>query len=134
MALTALADVSVIGDAALVGRARMGDREAFAHLVERRADRMLRTARAILRNDAEAHDAVEQALVSAWVHLPKLARSRPLRRLAEPHPHQRLPGDASASRPIARGRLGWFERRSVRSRRWQPRDHVNPGGLRTPLD
>ena len=41
-------------------------------LVERRADRMLRTARAILRNDAEAHDAAQQALVSAWVHLPKL--------------------------------------------------------------
>ena len=72
MELTALADVSAIGDAALVGRARTGDHDAFGLLVERRADRMLRTARAILRNEAEAHDAAQQALVSAWVHLPKL--------------------------------------------------------------
>ena len=57
---------------ALVARARAGDRDAFARLVEARAERVLRTARAILGNETEAHDAAQDALVSAWVNLPRL--------------------------------------------------------------
>lgn len=60
------------GDAALVIRAAQGDRDAFGRLIERRSDRLLRTARAILRNEAEAHDAAQEALVSAWANLPHL--------------------------------------------------------------
>lgn len=45
MELTGIADVSGSVDAALVARARSGDREAFAILVEVRADQVLRTAR-----------------------------------------------------------------------------------------
>ena len=59
-------------DASLVDRARQGDRDAFALLIVPRADRLLRTARAILANEAEAHDAVQNALVSSWVNLPRL--------------------------------------------------------------
>jgi RNA polymerase sigma-70 factor (ECF subfamily) len=56
----------------LVALARAGDRDAFARLISSRSDRVLRTARAILGNDAEAHDAAQEALVSAWVNLPRL--------------------------------------------------------------
>lgn len=60
------------GEDALVALARNGDRDAFARLIRPRADRILRTARAILGNEAEAHDAAQTALVSAWVNLPRL--------------------------------------------------------------
>jgi RNA polymerase sigma-70 factor (ECF subfamily) len=60
------------GEDGLVARARSGDRDAFARLIEPRADRALRTARAILGNETEAHDAAQNALVSAWVNLPRL--------------------------------------------------------------
>ena len=95
---TALAEVSAIGDAALVGLSRTGDRDAFALLVERRADRMLRTARAILRNEAGARRGLKQQILGCTCQGCAIS------------PHQRLPVCASASRPIARGRLGRFER------------------------
>ena len=59
-------------DESLVRRAAAGDRDAFAVLIAPRVDRSLRTARAILGSDAEAHDAAQDALVSAWVNLPRL--------------------------------------------------------------
>jgi RNA polymerase sigma-70 factor (ECF subfamily) len=60
------------GDTAIVARAAAGDRDAFAALVAPRAERALRTARGILGNEAEAHDAAQEALVAAWVNLPRL--------------------------------------------------------------
>lgn len=67
---------SVVGpaasDDALVNLARQGDQDAFARLIGPRADRVLRTARAILGNEAEAHDAAQTALLSAWMQLPRL--------------------------------------------------------------
>jgi RNA polymerase sigma-70 factor (ECF subfamily) len=59
-------------EAALVTRAGQGDRDAFAMLIASRSERLLRTARAILRNETEAHDAAQEALVSAWTNLPRL--------------------------------------------------------------
>jgi RNA polymerase sigma-70 factor (ECF subfamily) len=59
-------------DESLVARAAAGDRDAFAALIAPRADRALRIARAILGSDEEAHDAAQEALVSTWVHLPRL--------------------------------------------------------------
>jgi RNA polymerase sigma-70 factor (ECF subfamily) len=56
----------------LVSRAALGDRDAFAALIAPRVERTLRTARAILGNEAEAHDAAQEAFVAAWVHLPRL--------------------------------------------------------------
>jgi RNA polymerase sigma-70 factor (ECF subfamily) len=71
-------DVPGVSDAgesrqrALVQRAAAGDADAFAEIIERRASRLLRTAAAILGSAAEAHDVVQETLVSAWVHLPQL--------------------------------------------------------------
>ena len=59
----------------LVARARRGDRDAFSRLVEDRLERLFRTATAILGNEADARDAVQDAFVSAWQHLPKLRDS-----------------------------------------------------------
>lgn len=50
----------------LVLKAKRGDAEAFGRLVERFAARLLNVARAILGSDAEAWDAVQEALVAAW--------------------------------------------------------------------
>lgn len=59
-------------DDALVARARRGDREAFALLVEPRTLRLLRTARVIVGNEADAYEAAQEALIAAWVRLPGL--------------------------------------------------------------
>ena len=56
----------------LISRAAAGDGDAYADLIAPRVDRALRTARAILGNDAEAHDAAQEAFVAAWVNLPRL--------------------------------------------------------------
>lgn len=59
-------------EASLIARASRGDRDAFARLIEPRAQRLLSTARAILGNEADARDAAQDALLAAWVHLPRL--------------------------------------------------------------
>ena len=53
----------------LVGRAQRGDREAFATLTAGRTNRLYAAARLILRDDEAASDAVQDALVRAWVDL-----------------------------------------------------------------
>ncbi len=47
------------------GRAREGDREAFAGLVERHWARLVRLARSMV-GDAEAEDTVQEVLILAW--------------------------------------------------------------------
>ena len=59
-------------DHALVRRARSGDAAAFGALVDTRIDRCYRLAWSILSNDADAADATQDALVSAWRQLPRL--------------------------------------------------------------
>jgi RNA polymerase sigma factor (sigma-70 family) len=54
------------GHVALVVRAQAGDRVAFTRLIERRIDGSFRTARAILGNEADAHDATQEAFLHAW--------------------------------------------------------------------
>jgi RNA polymerase sigma-70 factor (ECF subfamily) len=56
----------------LVEAARERDPEAFAALVRPRLDRLMRTARAILGHDADAGDALQDALTRAWQGLPGL--------------------------------------------------------------
>ena len=53
----------------LVARAGNGDHDAFASLASSTHDQLHRTARLILRDDDEAADAVQDALVSAWLHI-----------------------------------------------------------------
>ncbi len=59
-------------DADLAMRAGAGDADAFAALVEPRLERTLRTARAILGNEADARDATQDAFLSAWTNLSRL--------------------------------------------------------------
>lgn len=59
-------------DDSLVARARRRDRDAFALLIEPRAWRLLRTARAILGNETDAYEAAQEALIAAWIQLPRL--------------------------------------------------------------
>jgi RNA polymerase sigma-70 factor (ECF subfamily) len=59
-------------DAGLVLRARAGDATAFETLVRPRLDRCFRLAWSILSNDADAADAMQDALVAAWRQLPRL--------------------------------------------------------------
>lgn len=53
----------------LVLRARNGDHAAFAMLAEGAFDQLHRTARLILRRDDLAADAVQEALMAAWLHI-----------------------------------------------------------------
>lgn len=53
----------------LVLRASTGDHDAFSALAEAAFDHLVRTARLILRDDDDAADAVQEALVAAWLHI-----------------------------------------------------------------
>ena len=57
---------------ALVERAKRGDHDAFAVLVDGIASRQLGAARLIVRDLELAHDATQDALVRAWRDLPGL--------------------------------------------------------------
>ena len=59
-------------DNSLVARARRGDHDAFALLIEPRALRLLRTARLIVGNETDSYEAAEEALIAAWIRLPGL--------------------------------------------------------------
>jgi RNA polymerase sigma-70 factor (ECF subfamily) len=63
----------------LVERARGGDAAAFAALVRDHEEIAFRTAYLIARNAADAEDAAQAALVSAWRALPRFRRGSPLR-------------------------------------------------------
>ena len=56
-------------DAALVVRVQRADPRAFAVLMRRYNRRLYRTARAILRDDTAAEDAVQEGYVAAWRHI-----------------------------------------------------------------
>ena len=71
-AVTTAANAAASADDALVRRARTGDAAAFEALVDTRIDRCYRLAWSILSNDADAADATQDALVSAWRQLPRL--------------------------------------------------------------
>jgi RNA polymerase sigma-70 factor, ECF subfamily len=58
-----------LSDLAVIEEVRGGDRAQFAVLVRRYNQRLFRTARAILGDDAEAEDAVQQAYLDAYRHL-----------------------------------------------------------------
>ena len=72
MELTEIVSDAAANDDALVARACRGEAEAFSALVATRLPDMLRLARSILRNEADARDATQEAFVSAWVNLPRL--------------------------------------------------------------
>lgn len=53
----------------LIAAAQSGDTAAFGRLVELHQQRVFRTARAILGNDADAEDAAQEAFLRAFRHL-----------------------------------------------------------------
>ncbi|WP_163873269.1 RNA polymerase sigma factor [Rhizobium laguerreae] len=61
--------MSILSDADLVPLAKMGDEPAIRTIVQRHNQRLFRTARAIIRNDAEAEDVVQAAYVKAFTNL-----------------------------------------------------------------
>ena len=56
----------------LVERARRGDPDAFVALIEERQVAMVRVATAILGNEADVADALQETLMSLWRELPHL--------------------------------------------------------------
>jgi RNA polymerase sigma-70 factor (ECF subfamily) len=56
-------------DTDLVARTAAGDHGAFETLMRRHNGRLFRAARAILKNDAEAEDAVQDAYLDAYRHM-----------------------------------------------------------------
>ena len=64
--------LGAVSTADLVARAAHGDRAAFAQLVEARVDQAFRTACAILGNEADARDVIQDAFIVVWRELPRL--------------------------------------------------------------
>lgn len=58
-------------DAELVRRARAGDRDAFGVLALRHAGTIRRLTRAVLQQTEDGEDAAQDALVNAWLSLPR---------------------------------------------------------------
>jgi RNA polymerase sigma-70 factor (ECF subfamily) len=61
---------SSLDDDALLRRIRAGDRDAFTDLMRRYNRRLYRVARSVLRDDAEAEDALQDAYLQAYRALP----------------------------------------------------------------
>lgn len=68
MAQRAPSRLPAAADADLVSETAAGDHRAFEALMRRHNSRLFRTARAILKNDAEAEDAVQDAYLDAYRH------------------------------------------------------------------
>jgi RNA polymerase sigma-70 factor (ECF subfamily) len=60
---------AALSDDELVALARRGQREAFRHIMQRGNQRLFRVARAVLNDDAEAEDALQDAYTHAFAHL-----------------------------------------------------------------
>jgi RNA polymerase sigma-70 factor (ECF subfamily) len=58
-----------LDDAGLVALAQSGDRHAFDQLAERHATRLRRVLYRITRNCEDAYDAVQEALMRAWLNI-----------------------------------------------------------------
>jgi RNA polymerase sigma-70 factor (ECF subfamily) len=63
----------------LVARALQGDKDAFDDIFERYSGPMLRTAYGIVKDRDIAEDAVQNAFIQAWQHLPSLRETGVLR-------------------------------------------------------
>jgi RNA polymerase sigma-70 factor (ECF subfamily) len=59
-----------VPESEIIGRIAAGDRTAFAWLMRRYNQKLYRTARSILRDDAEAEDAVQETYLIAYRSLP----------------------------------------------------------------
>lgn len=69
IAVRHIPDMSSLSEEDLVALARSGDELAIRAIVQRNNRRLFRTARAIIRNDAEAEDVVQATYVQAFTRL-----------------------------------------------------------------
>jgi RNA polymerase sigma factor (sigma-70 family) len=65
------ASTQLMSDEALVAGAKMGHGSVFEELHKRHGERMFRVAHRITRHREDAHDAVQESFLSAYVHLKK---------------------------------------------------------------
>jgi RNA polymerase sigma-70 factor (ECF subfamily) len=72
--LAAVVSTSALPDEAIVSRVLDGDRPLFEVLMRRHNQRVFRAARAILRDDREAEDVMQDAYVKAYAHLNQFDR------------------------------------------------------------
>src|SRR3954454_13557508 len=63
------ADLAQAGDDELVRAARAGTAEALRVMIKRNNQRLYRLARAVLKDDGEAEDVLQEAYVKAFSHL-----------------------------------------------------------------
>lgn len=70
---------SDVDDAELAQAAVRGDSDAFGQLIDRHGLAARRAARAILRDDDDADDAVQEGMLAAWRALERYDRTRPFR-------------------------------------------------------
>jgi RNA polymerase sigma-70 factor (ECF subfamily) len=66
---TGLADGKALSDEEIVERMRLGETALFEILMRRYNQRLFRVTRAILGNDSEAEDVMQEAYVRAYMHL-----------------------------------------------------------------
>jgi RNA polymerase sigma-70 factor (ECF subfamily) len=66
---TRQATPTTLSDGELVERAIVRDEDAFREIMQRHNRRLYRIARSVLRNNADAEDAVQEGYVSAFTHL-----------------------------------------------------------------
>ncbi|MFL5296972.1 MAG: RNA polymerase sigma factor [Phenylobacterium sp.] len=66
MSLVRVLDYDRLPEADVVARARAGDREAFRAIMQRCNQRLFRVARAVVRDDAEAEDVLQEAYTRAF--------------------------------------------------------------------
>jgi RNA polymerase sigma-70 factor (ECF subfamily) len=69
MATSFARQVDVRSEAALLSGARRGDESAIRALIKTNNQRLFRVARAVLRDDGEAEDVVQETYVRAFTHL-----------------------------------------------------------------
>ncbi|MBB2676802.1 UNVERIFIED_ORG: RNA polymerase sigma-70 factor (ECF subfamily) [Rhizobium esperanzae] len=61
--------LSALADADLLPLAKIGDEVAIRAIIQRHNQRLFRTARAVIRNDAEAEDVVQASYIKAFASL-----------------------------------------------------------------
>ena len=70
--------LSAVDDSELAGRVARDDHAAFETLMRRHNGRLFRVARAILKNEAEAEDALQDAYLDAYRHIGDFRGGAPL--------------------------------------------------------
>lgn len=73
-AAAALSQAATLSDEDIVSRILEGDTPLFEVLMRRHNERIYRAARAILRDDREAEDVMQEAYVNAYAHLAQFDR------------------------------------------------------------